>query len=147
MCTNIFKAAWRHANREKVREYQRRYELENAEKVAAAKKAYIDANREAHYQRVRKWHEANPDKRNAATARRYVRRKQAVPPWADLNAIDEFYKMARWVSEVTGVAHEVDHVIPLRGKKVSGLHCEANLRVIPAFRNRAKNAIFKIDWD
>lgn len=38
----------------------------------------------------------------------------------------------------TGTRHEVDHIVPLKGKTVRGLHVETNLRVIPHTENRQK---------
>ena len=119
--------------------------MTNPDRVHESKTAYVNANREKHYAAVRRYHEANPHKRNAATARRYARRKQAVPPWASAEAISWFYLCARAVTEETGVPHEVDHIIPLRGKLVSGLHVETNLQVIPAMENRRKQARFDLD--
>lgn len=39
-----------------------------------------------------------------------------------------------------GVALEVDHVVPLQGRKVSGLHVPENLKIIPKLDNRTKHA-------
>lgn len=50
-----------------------------------------------------------------------------------------FYRHAQLVTTESGIPHEVDHIIPLQGKRVSGLHVETNLRVIPQAVNRAKN--------
>lgn len=65
-------------------------------------------------------------------------KKQRVPPWVDKEAIAAIYKEARRVSMVTGVPHHVDHVIPLAGKFVSGLHVHTNLAIVPAAVNLKK---------
>lgn len=39
----------------------------------------------------------------------------------------------------TGIVHHVDHVIPLQGRTVSGLHVAGNLRVITASENVKKH--------
>jgi hypothetical protein len=60
------------------------------------------------------------------------------PCWASKEAILAFYEEAQIVSASTGVMHHVDHIVPLTSKCVSGLHCEANLRVIPGAENLSK---------
>lgn len=72
-----------------------------------------------------------------------TRRKRAIegatPAWSDRNKVLEIYEQARKVSELTGIQHHVDHVVPLNSKKVCGLHNEFNLRVIPAIDNLKKH--------
>jgi len=60
------------------------------------------------------------------------------PEWADLKEIRRIYVECRRISQQTGVKHHVDHIIPLAGKKVSGLHVPGNLQIIPATENWAK---------
>lgn len=67
----------------------------------------------------------------AGLARRQRRLKQATPQWADMAAIQAVYREAATISESTGIKHHVDHVIPIQGKTVCGLHVHYNLRVIP----------------
>ena len=72
-----------------------------------------------------------------------IRRKRAIegatPAWSDRNKVLEIYEQARKITELTGVQHHVDHVVPLTSKKVCGLHNEFNLRVIPATDNLKKH--------
>lgn len=58
--------------------------------------------------------------------------------WADRCAIAKIYAEAERLTRETGVAHHVDHIIPLQGRYVSGLHVESNLRVIPWQENLRK---------
>lgn len=66
--------------------------------------------------------------------------KRAKPSYANDTSIRAKYAEARWMTQRTGMRHEVDHFYPLRGAFVSGLHVPANLRVIPARENRKKSA-------
>lgn len=72
----------------------------------------------------------------AAAAARY--RRTVRPAWASAGAIRAVYDEARRLTRETGVAHHVDHIIPLRGEFVSGLHVAENLRAIPAAENLRK---------
>jgi hypothetical protein len=71
---------------------------------------------------------------------RIASQKQRTPKWADLKAIKAFYDTSQWVTEVTGLEHHVDHIIPLNGRLVSGLHVAENLRVLPGPENLAKGS-------
>jgi 5-methylcytosine-specific restriction endonuclease McrA len=64
---------------------------------------------------------------------------KATPKWADRAAIKEVFAEALQLTAKTGIPHEVDHIIPLKGKMVSGLHVQWNLRAITASDNRRKS--------
>jgi hypothetical protein len=66
------------------------------------------------------------------------------PRWANRFFISEIYRLAKLRTKLLGIPHEVDHVVPLRGKNVCGLHVEQNLRVVQKVTNRAKGASFQI---
>jgi len=71
--------------------------------------------------------------------RRRQREARATPPWADRAAIRAIYKKAKRLSKSTGEQHVVDHIVPLDGKLVCGLHVSWNLRVIPWLENARKS--------
>ena len=63
------------------------------------------------------------------------------PPWLTDEhkfAIIKIYEECREVTQRTGIPHHVDHIIPLRGKLVSGLHVPWNLQIITAKENLSK---------
>jgi len=73
---------------------------------------------------------------------RRARKIQRTPPWLSKEHHDsmlEMYELSRKITKDTGVKHDVDHIIPLNGKNVSGLHVPWNLQIIPAHENRKKS--------
>ena len=125
-------SAWVEANRERSREIKRGYRARNPD----ADKAYYEANaqkigvRQAAYVR----RHAEEYRRNVSLRRRGV--SHATPPWADRKAIKAIYVEAR----ATGM--QVDHVIPLRGKDVCGLHVQGNLQLLTPKDNKKKGVSY-----
>lgn len=88
------------------------------------------------------WKKLNRGKANFWERNRQLAELQRTPAWVDadeLFLISEAYALAILRTELTSVAWHVDHVIPLRGKRVSGLHVPLNLAVIPAIDNMRKH--------
>lgn len=104
-------ARYREKNREKIRALQRRYVKENLPKVLA---------------RTRKYQLA---------------KKKATPEWLtkeQLRQIEAFYVEAEMMRKTTGLKYEVDHIVPISGKEVKGLHVPWNLQIINRTDNRKK---------
>jgi hypothetical protein len=83
-----------------------------------------------------------PYKDAAKTAKRRTAKKQATPLWGNHKAIQIEYELAAWCTKVMETPYEVDHIIPIQGKLVCGLHVENNLRVIPWIDNVKKGNNF-----
>ncbi len=66
------------------------------------------------------------------------------PKWANRDNINNIYKRCREISKISGIKHHVDHIVPLQGKMVSGLHVEANLQIITATQNLSKGNKFGV---
>lgn len=77
----------------------------------------------------------NAEKRRAALS-------VATPSWADLVAIEAFYVESRRLTAETGVLHEVDHIVPIQGRRVCGLHVEWNLQILTKTDNVKKHSRF-----
>lgn len=86
---------------------------------------------ERNRERTRRWMLDHREQRNAYHAARKKHVKAATPKWADMKAITEFYRNCP-------PGHHVDHIIPIRGKNVSGLHVIWNLQYLPAAQNMSK---------
>ena len=80
--------------------------------------------------------------RSKASARKASKLK-ATPSWADQDQIKRIYVACAKISEQTGTKHHVDHIIPLQGENVCGLHVENNLAIIPAKMNLQKSNKFR----
>ena len=93
----------------------------------------------------KQYRQENKDKRNADKSKRRASILKRTPPWITREhkkEIIDFYKSAITLSNTTGIKHHVDHIIPLCGKNVSGLHVPWNLQVIPAVENQKKSNKF-----
>lgn len=101
--------------------------------------------REYHREAHRAWSVRNPSKVIANVNKRRGDLVTRTPTWltdVHWSAMDEFYAKAQRLTRETGVEYHVDHIVPLRGKRVSGLHVPWNLAVIPASENLRKSARF-----
>jgi len=79
-----------------------------------------------------------PWKVNASNKARKARQRQAMPVWADKTKIAIVYQKAKTLSASLGIEFQVDHVVPLRGKTVCGLHVHANLQLLEKTENHKK---------
>jgi hypothetical protein len=156
-------AEYREANKEQIAMQRAEHYVDNKNKIAAYKAEYYVINRErivlqaldyrannkdqrAEYRqtnrgRILEYKRTNKDKINALTAKRRAHKLNATPLWLtkrDFEQIAELYTCAQMFRLYTGQEYHVDHIVPLQGKNVCGLHVPWNLQVIPASENLSK---------
>lgn len=101
-----------------------------------------EANRELANLRVSTWAKKNRGKVASYTRARQTQMLHAMPAWADIVKMQEVYELAQEFREYGFKVH-VDHIIPLRGVAVCGLHVHNNLRVCLATHNLRKSNKFE----
>ncbi len=118
------------------------YTAERGSEENANRAAYYQQHRAAELARKVRYNLEQRALRTATENKRRARKLNAIPPWygelgelvmeeaADLTFL-------RW--EQTGIAWDVDHMIPLQARRATGLHCAANIQVIPSTMNRRKH--------
>lgn len=134
------KRAYNAARREEINAKSRAYRVANLEKARKRGEDYRARNREILRAKDRAYARANPSIICASAMRRHARRRMAMPPWADTDAIRAFYEEAARLTRETGVKHHVDHIVPLSGRGlVCGLHVAHNLQVLTESENCRKS--------
>lgn len=150
-CGQIATKRW---NKEDHRKNPIKYSIRN--------KKWADKNRQRTVEQARKWRRDNPEKAKAIDKRPHRRAKKKqwardnaayfavraserraairyrVPAWANQKKIDRIYQLAAWGSKASGLRLEVDHVIPLQGELISGLHIETNMQILTKEENIRK---------
>lgn len=114
----------------------------NKDKQAAAIKAWRESNPERTAAMYRDWANRNRDKVNATWMRRDAAKKNRTPSWLTVDEhwmIEQAYDIATKRTQMLGIPFHVDHIVPLQGKTVSGLHVPWNLQVITAKENQMKS--------
>ena len=119
--------------------------IERSKKKCKLKKAKYDRKRRKDKAEYLKEYERERRKlphRRASHAESTRRRRAAkglqTPKWADLDKIRSIYESARVLGEKFGVTYHVDHIIPLNGKDICGLHVENNLQLLECSLNLSK---------
>ena len=151
------KAAWNKANPEKVNaqkrawiganlEYSKKLKSESQKKHRASanerNRRYAEMHRDQIKVATARWQKEHPELVTAKAARYRAAKLMQMPAWADHAAIELVYQRASDM-RAAGLDVHVDHIVPLQGRLVRGLHVHNNLRIIEAKANRSKSNFYK----
>ena len=128
-------------NKEKILNIKKEYRDSNKLKVSEKKKKYYEENKSKVLSQKREYRQANKDKVNALAKAYKVSKIRRLPKWIgkeEMWLIKEAYALAKLRTSIHGFSWHVDHVVPLQGELVSGLHIPENLQVIPWMENIKK---------
>ena len=124
------------------------FKVRHPEKYEELKKLGYTRNKEKHLAQKRVYRQTNKAKVNALAKAYKVRKKNRIPKWVDKDhmwLIKEAYELAQLRTKQFGFSWHVDHIVPIQGELVSGLHVIENLQVIPAIENIKKKNKFEVD--
>lgn len=139
--------AYYEANKARIAGVKRAYRAANKEKVLAAKRAAYYATRDARLAQKREYRQANKGKVNFLATMRKKVVKQRTPTWLsdfDRLKIKCYYSVAAMLTRNNDEPWHVDHVLPLQGEHVSGLHVPSNLQFLRGVDNIRKKNKFEV---
>lgn len=130
----------------KSSEHKRRMlDPEKRERSRLRSKSWREDNPDKAKKNVSEWQKLNKAKCSAIGRRYSLRKLKAMPPWLSEDhqtQITAFYEARDSETARTGILYEVDHIVPLQGKTVCGLHVPWNLQVITKEENVAKKNFY-----
>lgn len=140
----------------KQKEYAKNHRLKNTELLKVKNKIYLqlnpfinvlyrERNLETLKEKARIYRKENKEKERVRETRRRYSKVNATPKWLTKYhkiQMESFYKDAIDLSVETGVKHHVDHIVPIRGKNVCGLHVPWNLQILRYDENIKKSNKF-----
>jgi 5-methylcytosine-specific restriction endonuclease McrA len=138
-CHSKYKKEWRAKNIQRISAQNKSY-YENND-IRSYNAIYRALNRDAVRSAKSEWVKKNIGTVNAQTAKRRSSKMLRTPPWTTPEMKRQMrlvYVEARELTDKTGVSMEVDHIVPLQGETVSGLHVPWNLQILTYKENASK---------
>ena len=169
-CTSIKTHQWREKHPEYHHSYNEAYYQENKNvtkyhseryytkmwdnqpevirnRIRKNSRTYAKTHRDEMSKRGKEWVANNRGIVNATTAKRRTRKLHATPCWSEFHRIREVYidcQVINTLNRLVGGTEVmvVDHIVPLQGKRVCGLHVDYNLQIITSSHNATKSNKF-----
>lgn len=129
-------------NKDRRKKQSAEYRKNNLEKARLAVRNWISKNKEKKQAIDKEHYEANKEKYFANAVKRRAQKLRAFPSWLskeDKKEISKIYKKSITMNKAAGkIVVHVDHIVPLQGENVSGLHVPWNLQILSATENLSK---------
>lgn len=123
-------------NPDELRKRSAQYRAMHPDLCAERIKRWATENADRVKQTSKAWLQKNAGRANAITQAYRAAKKSRTPSWANQKSIREIYELAQ------AMGMSVDHIVPLQGASVCGLHVENNLQLLTASENSAKGNKF-----
>lgn len=146
-CKKLTFKKWVESNPNYRVERDKKYRENNKEKLRLRQAEFRKNNPESRRKSNQKWDKNNPEHKRMIAAKRRARKLNATPHWLteqDHKEIAKRYAYATYLTNLTGEDWHVDHIHPLQGKNICGLHHPDNLQVIPATENLTKSNKYEV---
>lgn len=140
-CKKVYVKSWGKRNKDKLLKNKENF----LKKIGKTNSQYcIESyyNNPEKYRKIEQnWRKNNLGKNRAKNVKYHSAKLNRTPKWltsSDWIEINWVYELAAEMTKETGIKYEVDHIVPLQGKNISGLHCPQNLRIITKSENSSK---------
>ena len=120
----------------------REYRASDPNRSREISRKYRENSRDKERRRYTRYNKQNPEVRANLAAYRRAMQKNATPSWLSekhKSQIKEIYKSSKSLSDKFGLVFQVDHIVPLCGENVCGLHVPWNLQILEKTLNKAKS--------
>jgi len=140
-CCSLKSLRWRTVNKERHNKISREWHATNKDRDASNAKTRRRLNPVPSRIAAAKWQSLNKDKSSARNRQYQAFKIHRTPSWLTEDhkkQIRRYYNVAKWIQSILSEQIDVDHIIPLKGATVSGLHVPWNLQLLTHSDNCSK---------